>query len=56
MSTVVGQITDAGTHSRVDITELPASEVPGWALRQCVCDAELYLERKGARTYLVARR
>ncbi|MEF8779432.1 MAG: hypothetical protein V5A46_01975 [Haloferacaceae archaeon] len=43
-----------GSPTRVDVTDRPAEELPELARRHRVRGAELHLERRGGRTYLVA--
>lgn len=43
-----------GAPTRVDVTDWPAAELPERTRNHRIRGAELYLERRGGRTYLVA--
>ncbi|WP_224447641.1 hypothetical protein [Haloprofundus salilacus] len=38
----------------IDVTDLPAAEITAYVDEQCEPGLELYLERRGVRTFLVA--
>lgn len=53
MHTQMGGLSRGGSRERIDVTDVPAEQVQAYARTGAVERGGYFLERRGARTYLV---
>lgn len=54
MTTQIGGVSEGRATDRIDVTDVPAEQVQAYAGAGRAGHADLFLERRGARTYLVS--